>query len=286
MRSLRSANRYGAVGDLCGLLNTRVGWVRNMDLNLDGHVVLVTGGSDGLGAALAGELVTAGARVAICARDVVRLERTAGRLRAMGGDVLGIAADVTCPEDVENFIQAAVARWGRLDALVNNAGVSSAGPFLEITDDEWNADLQLKLFAAARAARAALPHLRASGGGSITNVLNIGAKAPTSRSLPTSVSRAAGMAMTKALSKEFGPDGVRVNAVLIGFVESPQWERLATARDMTVEDLYREVAQRVPLGRVGRAQEFADLVCFMVSPRCSYLSGVAVNLDGGLSPVV
>jgi len=258
-----------------------------MDLELSDKVVLITGGSDGLGAATAQRLVHEGARVALCARRPGPLEELASRLVEMGGDVLGLVADVTLPEDVERFVAAAHDRWGRIDALVNNAGASAAGPFVAVTDEAWQADLDLKLFAAIRASRGAYPYL-AEAGGAIVNVLAVSAKAPPARSAPTSVSRAAGLALTKALSKEFGSDGIRVNAVLVGIVESGQWTRLAERSGRSLDEVYASMAKDsgIPLGRVGRGEEFADLVSFLVSPRAAYVTGCGINFDGGLSSVV
>lgn len=255
-----------------------------MDLELGGKVVLVTGGSDGLGAALARRLVREGAKVALCARGVEKLEATAASLRAEGGDVLTVQADVSKEWQVEHFVDAAHARFGRVDALVNNAGIAAARAFATVSDAEWEADLQLKLFAAIRASRQAFPMLKEAGG-SVVNVLAIGAKTPGANSTPSSVSRAAGLALTKALSKEWGPHGVRVNAVLVGIIESGQWVRRASEVGKPVESFQQEMARHagIPLGRVGRAEEFADLVAFLLSPRGGYISGTAINVDGGLS---
>jgi NAD(P)-dependent dehydrogenase (short-subunit alcohol dehydrogenase family) len=259
-----------------------------MDLELAGKVAVITGGSDGLGAATAARLVEEGARVAICGRDQARLDGAAAHLRNLGGEVLAVQADVTRATDVERLIRETAGRWGRIDALVNNAGQSSALPFTEVTDEVLEADVQLKLFGASRASRAAYPHLRATGGGAIVNVLAIAGKTPGARSAPTSVSRAAGMALTKVLSKEWGADGIRVNAVLVGLIESGQWERRADREGGPVARVYEEMAKStpIPLGRVGRAAEFADVVAFLVSARSSYLSGTAINVDGGLSAAV
>jgi NAD(P)-dependent dehydrogenase (short-subunit alcohol dehydrogenase family) len=151
----------------------------------------------------------------------------------------------------------------------------------------WEDDLQLKLMGAVRLSRAALPHLRVAGG-AIVFTLAMAAKAPGPASAPSAVSRAAGMALMKALSKELAPDGIRVNAVLIGLIESGQWVRAAAAGNQPLDEFYAAMAAgaAIPLGRVGRADEFADLGAFLLSARASYLTGTAINLDGGLSPAV
>src|ERR1700753_2621273 len=259
-----------------------------MDLHLNDQVVLVTGGTDGLGAALADRLVEEGARVAVCGRDSRRLAATEQRLRAAGGDALAVQADVTSPADLERFVDAAVTRWGRLDGLVNNAGQSAAGRVDQVPDEDWIADLDLKGLAAVRCTPLAFPHLIAAGGGAIVNVLNIGAKAAGAASLPTTASRAAGLAITKVASKDLGGHGIRVNAVLIGLVASGQWQRRAGAAGQSEEELYRQMVKDtdIPLGRIGRSEEFADLAAYLLSDRSSYVTGSAVNLDGGTSPVL
>jgi NAD(P)-dependent dehydrogenase (short-subunit alcohol dehydrogenase family) len=258
-----------------------------MDLELTRKVVLITGGSDGLGLALAHRLVQEGASVAICGRDRTRLAAAEAGLVDQGGDVLALPADAEQAADIERFVDGAVARWGRIDGVVHNAGRSAAGP-LESTDDAvWEGDLQLKLMGAVRLTRRALPHLRQSRGAALFT-LAASAKAPGGGSEPSSVSRAAGMALMKALSKELGPDGIRVNAVLIGLIESGQWVRIAAKSGLELSAFYERMAadSGIPLGRVGRAEEFADLACFLLSARAAYLTGTAINLDGGLSPAV
>jgi NAD(P)-dependent dehydrogenase (short-subunit alcohol dehydrogenase family) len=259
-----------------------------MDLHLKDKVVLITGGTDGLGAALAERLVEEGARVAVCGRDPGRLAATEERLAGAGGDALVVQADVTEPADLERFVDAAVGRWGRLDGLVNNAGKSSGGRVDQVSDEDWIADLNLKVLGAVRCTRLAVPHLITAGGGAIVNVLNVGAKAAGAGSLPTTASRAAGLAITKAASKDLGRHGIRVNAVLIGLVESGQWRRRAEAAGQSEDEVYRQMEQRadIPLGRVGRSGEFADLAAYLLSDRSSYVTGSAVNLDGGSSPAL
>jgi NAD(P)-dependent dehydrogenase (short-subunit alcohol dehydrogenase family) len=258
-----------------------------MDLELTGKTVLITGGTDGLGLALATQLATEGAAVAVCGRDEDRLRAAETAVRAVGGDVLAQRADVSQAEDIEAFVEAAAARWGRIDGIVHNAGRASAGSIETIDDETWESDVQLKLMAAVRLTRLALPLLRASQG-AVLFTLAVSAKAPGGSSEPSSVTRAAGMALMKALSKELAPDGVRVNAVLIGLIESGQWVRIAEGSGMALGDFYERFAADagVPLGRFGRAAEFADLGCYLLSSRASYLTGTAINLDGGLSPTV
>jgi len=260
-----------------------------MDLGLSGKVAVVTGGSEGIGRGTAQSLGREGASVVICARRADVLERTAGDVaESTGAQIVPVVADVTQAEAVERVIQTAVERFGRLDILVNNAGRSAAGPFESTTDADWQADLDLKLFGAIRATRAALPHLRKAGGGSVVNVLNLGAKAPGPRSMPTSVSRAAGMAMMKALSKELAPDKIRVNGVLIGLIKSGQndrrWRNSGSAD--TLDEFYTRAGHDIPLGRVGEPEEVGDLIAFLCSSRGAYITGVAINMDGGTSAVV
>jgi NAD(P)-dependent dehydrogenase (short-subunit alcohol dehydrogenase family) len=258
-----------------------------MDLELSGKAVLITGGTDGLGLALAKRLAAEGASVAVCGRDAQRVRAAGASLNEIGSEVLAQQADVTSPADLDAFVEAAIERWGRIDGVVHNAGRAAGGPIQSIDDAAWESDFQLKLMAAVRLTRLALPELRATRG-SILFTLAISAKAPGGSSEPSSVTRAAGMALMKALSKELAPDGVRANAVLIGLIESGQWVRAADGTGESLEQFYARFAKDagIPLGRFGRAEEFADLGSFLLSPRASYLTGVAINLDGGLSPAV
>lgn len=256
-----------------------------LDLNLVGKVALVTGGSDGLGRAAAMRLAGEGANVAICARREGPLEDAAAAMRAAGGgEVLAIAADVGRADDCRRFAAAAVERFGGVDILVNNAGTSAAHPFESAEDDVWQTDIDLKLMAAVRLCREVIPSMRARGGGAIVNTTISSAKAPPARSVPTTVTRAAGISLTKSLANEYAAENIRVNTVCLGLVKSAQWERRADGREM--EEYYREMGERVPLGRIGEAEEYADLVAFLVSDRAAYITGTGINLDGGMGATI
>ncbi len=255
-----------------------------MDLELKDKAFLITGGTDGLGLALARRLVDEGGRVAVCGRDAQRLARAQ---ELLGPNALCVQTDVTDAEQVDAFVDATLTRFGRLDGLVNNAGQTAASLIATSSDEQWRRDYELKVIAALHVARAVLPALETTQG-AIVNVLAILARAPGAGTTPTSASRLAGLAFTKSLASEVGPRGIRANAILIGLIESGQWVRRAEAAGISEEEFYRTTAENahIPLGRVGRAEEFADLASYLLSPRASYVTGVGIALDGGLSPVI
>jgi len=261
-----------------------------MDLGLEGRVAIVTGASAGLGLATATTLAQAGARVVLVARGAERLEQAADAVAASveGHAAVACPGDVSRAADIERVVNRAVEEFGGVDILVNNAGKATAGPFLEVGDDVWQDDLDLKLLAAVRFSRLVVPLMRERGGGRIVNILNIGAKQPAARSLPTTVARAAGLALTKALSQEFAADKILVNAIMIGLVKSNQWESRWQAAGQTVslDEWYEQMGANIPLQRVAEAEELADLVAFLVSDRARFITGAAINFDGGQSAVV
>jgi 3-oxoacyl-[acyl-carrier protein] reductase len=263
-----------------------------MDLGLKGKVALVTGGSEGIGKAAARSMAAEGASVVICARRPEVLEKAAAEIREdTGGEVMAIPADITQPDQIQALFDKVIESYGRVDIVVNNAGTSAAGYFEDVTDEAWQADLELKLFAAIRCARAAIPYMKAQGGGRIINVTNLGGKAPGPRSVPTSVSRAAGIALTKALSKDYAKDNILVNTVCIGLIKSGQHERRyerqrAQDPNVTIDQWYEQMGKSVPLGRVGESEEAGDVIAFLASDRASYVTGTSVNIDGGTSAVV
>lgn len=260
-----------------------------MDLGLDGRTIIITGGSAGIGAATAQRLVREGATVVACARGAEDLEATLGEVDPGGARTLAVPLDLRLPESPEQLHRQAVARFGRVDGIVNNVGTSRRGPFGELSADDWSEDLDLKLFTAMRLVQSALPGMRERGAGSIVNMLAIGGKQPAAESMPTSVTRAAGLAFTKALSKEFGTDGIRVNAVCVGMIRSRQHDRRWQQRapELNRDEFYRRAIEprRVPLGRAGEPDEVAAQVALLMSDLAGYTTGTAINVDGGQAAV-
>ncbi|MCC6531452.1 MAG: SDR family oxidoreductase [Burkholderiales bacterium] len=254
-----------------------------MELGLKGKVAIITGGTEGIGKETAAVLAREGAKVAICSRRQAAVEATVAELTRIGPDVLGLAADVSKPEDVTRLVEATVRRFGRIDILVNNAGTSQRGAFMENDDAVWAADFELKLFGAIRLAKLVIPHMRKAGGGRIINVTNIGAKTPGAGSTPTSISRAAGIALTKAMSKELAADNILVNTVCIGKIKSGQHERRFAKSGESAESYYGKAAKDIPLGRVGETVEAAHAIVFLASDMASYVTGTSINMDGGLA---
>ncbi len=260
-----------------------------MDLGVTGKVAIITGGSDGIGRAAAERLSAEGALVALVARTQADLDKVAGEMCASTGNgVVGIAADVRSEESVEAMVRVVVEKWGRVDILVNNAGTSSASRFADMSNGQVEEDFALKVMGAIYCVRHALPHLKAQGG-VICMTTTPGGKAPGAGSQPTALSRASGISLTKAWSKEFAADGIRVNTVCVGLLKSRQhrrrWEA-AEAADYSLEDQYEAMGKSVPLGRVGEASEAGDVIAFLCSERASYVTGTAINVDGGSAPVV
>lgn len=255
-----------------------------MDLGLKGKVALITGGSKGIGFQTALTLAEEGALVAICARNVDELRKAAAMITEQTGtEAFYIRADVSIQEDCEAAVAKTVEHFGRLDILINNAGTSAARPFGEVDTSLWNQDLDLKLFGAIHCSRAALPHFRQAGRGSVVNIATSAAKTPPASSLPTSVSRAAGLALTNAMSKDLAADGIRVNAVCIGLIRSDQIEKAwkKAAPEMSWEQFATDPKYDIPLGRIGNTVEAANVIAFLVSDAASYVTGTAVNVDGG-----
>lgn len=265
-----------------------------MDLGLQNKVAIITGGSEGIGKAAAQRMADEGARVIIVARRGEVLEAAARDLRKTAtGTVLPIQGDVVEQSTIHRVVETALSDFGRIDILVNNAGVSMAKPFEDVSDADWESDFSLKVWGAVRFIRSVIPEMRKVGGGRIINVTNLGGRTPGPSSMPTSISRAAGIAITKGLSKDLAKDNILVNTVCIGLIKSGQHERRYERTqqhnaNVSMDEFYAQSAKArgVPLGRVGEAQEAGDVIAFLASARASYLTGVAINIDGGTSAVL
>jgi NAD(P)-dependent dehydrogenase (short-subunit alcohol dehydrogenase family) len=257
-----------------------------MRLSLKGKVAAITGGSEGIGRATALRLAELGARVAICARRAEVLEKTASEIKKTGAEVLTVVADATKADDIARFIGETVQRFGRVDILVNNAGGAGQAAFDTVDDAAWNNDINIKVMAHVRTARAVIPHMRKQGGGRIISLNMVAAKQPGAKQFPTTVSRAAGLALTKGLSKELAASNILVNAVAVGKIKSKQQERSAARAGLTVEEHYAQTGKTVPLGRMGEAEEVANVIAFLASDAASYITGTCINVDGGLSGVL
>lgn len=258
-----------------------------MDISLASRSAVVTGGSKGIGLGVATRFAASGADVAIVARGREALDQALKTIGATArGRVVAVQGDVADPSDIKRVYDDAMKGLGKIDIIVNNAGTSRHGAFEDITDDVWQQDLDQKLFAAIRLTRLVWPQMKERRWGRITNVLNVGAKAPRPGSAPTAVTRAAGMALMKVLAGEGGPYNVLVNALLVGFIESDQHVRTAARMAIELRDYVAQREKDIPLGRIGQAEEFANIACFLASDAGSYITGTAINVDGGRSPVV
>jgi 3-oxoacyl-[acyl-carrier protein] reductase len=259
-----------------------------MELGLKGKTVLVTGGSKGIGRATARAMAAEGARVMICSRSAPALEEAAGAIRRETGQAVEIVTtDLSRLEGVESAAAAAVQRLGRLDVLVNNAGAIKGGDFLAIPDDEWMTGWSLKLLGYIRMARAVLPQMRTQGGGRIVNVVGMAARNPATTYMMGGAANAALINFTKALADLGAPSNILVTAVSPGPVKTDRWDSLqrqqAAAAGKDLETFVKEQNGNFPLGRIALPEEVADLVCFLASDRASFLTGIAITVDGGIS---
>jgi len=259
-----------------------------MDLELSGKAAIITGASEGIGKASAKIMCEEGANVVICARRADVLDNAVNEIkRSAKGKIIGVSADVTNLDDIKKVVDACVNEFGRVDILVNNAGTSNANNFETVDDDVWQQDLDLKFFGAIRFSRFAIEHMKKVGGGRIINVTNLGAKQPGANSVPTSVTRAAGLALTKAMSKDLAQYNILVNTVLIGLIKSGQHQnRFHNEKGVDIEQYYQERSGNIPLKRFGEAEEAGNIISFLASGKASYITGTSMNIDGGTSGVL
>jgi 3-oxoacyl-[acyl-carrier protein] reductase len=243
---------------------------------LAGRVVLVTGSSRGIGAEVAVRAATEGARVAVHYRHSVDgAERTLARARGAGAEADVFAADVSDGAQAEALVARVIERFGRLDALVNNAGRTMVGPFLEIGAADWDEVIRTDLTAAFHTCRAALPTMLEQGAGTIVNVASRLGQMGVAETAAYSAAKAGLIGLTRALAREFGPRGIRVNAVAPGVIET------GMTTDLVASEEGRRRLREMPLGRFGRPDEVADAVIFLLSDASSLFLGQTINPNSG-----
>lgn len=256
-----------------------------MDLGLQGKVAIVTGGSQGIGKAVAAGLVREGARATICARDKATLERAASEIDETGQAVLAVPADMANPADIARVVGETVRRFGGVDILVNNAGRSRTGHFPDVDEAGLQASVDVKVFGFMRMARAVLPHMRRRGAGRIINIVGGAGKQPNAWMMGSATINGALLSFTKVLSEELGQDNILVNAVLPGYIDTPQWDwlkqDLAKEMHLPPDEAMRAICRNTALRRFGSAEEIANVIIFLASARASYVTGVAIQVDGG-----
>ena len=264
-----------------------------LNLNLENKTVIITGGSDGIGKETARIMSEEGAKVSIFARNLQNLEKTKSELEKITSKKIDIySVDVTDQEGVKIAVEKVIKKNNKVDILVNNAGTSSAHPIMNITNEIMADDIGTKLYGAIYMIQGVVPSMKENGGGSIVNITTPGGKASGAKTVPTSVSRAAGISLTKATANELSEFNIRVNTVCVGLFKSGQnrkryEERIKKDNNLTIDEFYNELGKNVPLGnRVGEAKEAASLITYLSSEQASYITGTAINVDGGASPVV
>ncbi len=257
-----------------------------MDLGLNQKRALVTAASGGLGFATAHALASEGAAVALCSRDLGRAQAAAKTIAdATGAAVHAFEADVAVAADVERLVSEAADALGGLDVLVNNAGGPPTGGFDTLTEDDWMRGFQLTLMSAVRGIRATLPHFEAAGGGSILTLLSSSVKQPIPNLLISNVYRPGLAGLTKSLAIDLAPQGIRVNGLAPGRIGTERTHQLNAAlaerQGKTVDEVMAASVANIPMGRLGKPEEFARVAAFLCSPAASYVTGHVMIADGG-----
>jgi 3-oxoacyl-[acyl-carrier protein] reductase len=258
-----------------------------MDLGLKGKAAIVTASSRGIGRAAAEALAAEGARIAMCARTTADVMAAAEQIRARtGSEVLAVAADLTKAEDIQRVADRTVEAYGTVNILVNNAGGPAPGGFDGVGETEWRAAFEITLLSVVRMTRAVLACMRKGGGGVIINIQSTSVKVPLDNLILSNSIRSSVIGLAKSLSFELAKDGIRVNNVLPGAIMTDrQREMLAhqSARSgKSVEEIIRLREAAIPLGRFGEPEDLGNMIAFLASERARYVTGVTVQVDGGL----
>jgi len=257
-----------------------------MDLGLKDKVALVTGASKGLGKAVAMGLAREGAQVAICARGEETLQATAREIEAAtGSEVLAVRADVTRPADIKRLVETTAEHFGRIDILVTNAGGPPSARFMDLSHKAWQQAVDLTLMSAVHLCYKVVPYMRKQGGGRIITMTSVSVKQPLDGLVLSNSLRAGVIGLTKTLSNELAKDNILVNSVCPGWTRTERvvelLEAAAQRKGTTPQDEEAAVVSQIPLGRMGRPEEIANLVVFLASERASFITGVAIHVDGG-----
>jgi len=259
-----------------------------MDLGIGDRVAMVAAASKGLGKACAEALLQEGCRLSICARNPEELARTREELvsRSSGrGQVLTSSVDVSSPGDLERWYEETVGHFGAVDILVTNSGGLALARFQDLSDEDWRVGVESTLMSTVRLCRLVIPGMRERRWGRIVNLTSYGAKQPLPDYTVSCTLRAGISALTRNLASQLGPDGVTVNAVLLGYFLTDRQYQTAAARanerNTTVEQCFSETASTIPLRRLGQPREVADVVTFLASERAAYVTGGSILVDGG-----
>src|SRR5215831_15738641 len=259
---------------------------RNILMELQGQVAIVTGAGRGIGRATALELARMGADIVVAELDPANAERTTSEVRGLGGRALVVPTDVTSSKDLGAMVEHTRAELGRIDILVNNAGIYRAAATLDVTEEHWDAVLNINAKAVFFATQAVLPTMIAQKRGAIVSLASMAGKIGSKNNLPYNASKAAVVSMTKSLALAHAADGIRVNCVCPGFVETDMWAAVAREQGklmgMSAEEFTRHRAGTVPLGRMERPEDVANVIGFLVSSKSGYMTGQALSVDGGL----